>query len=110
MKIFGIIVAGLLLVALTGAVFADRNVPATPEIQGITTSTSIQAQGTVTETDSLAWTTASNDSTQQAIGTGAPLADYRVTVHDRIQLGIFWCIRSAVLCKVDGNRHWQPDR
>ena len=78
MKIIGIIVAGLLLVALTGAVLADRNVPATPEIQGIATSTSIQAQGTVTETDSLAWTTASNDSTQVAQGIGAPLADSQV--------------------------------
>jgi hypothetical protein len=78
MKIIGIIVAGLLLVALTGAVLADRNIPATPEIQGIATSTSIQAQGTVTETDSLAWTTASNDSTQIAQGIGAPLGDSQV--------------------------------
>ena len=81
MKIIGIIVAGLVLVALTGAVLADRNIPATPEIQGIATSTSIQAQGTVTETDSLAWTTAANLSDgvgQASQGIGAPLADSQV--------------------------------
>lgn len=68
----------VMLVALCGAAFADRNIPAVPEIQGISTSTSIQAQGTVTETDSLAWTTASNDSTQLAIAPGAPLKDQQV--------------------------------
>ena len=68
----------VMLLALCGAALADRNIPATPEIQGISTSTSIQAQGTVTETDSLAWTSASNDSTQIAIAPGAPLADQQV--------------------------------
>ena len=71
-------IAMVLLLALSSAAFADRNVPAVPEIQGISTSTSIAAQGTVTETDSLAWTTASNDSTQMAIAPGAPLADSQV--------------------------------
>ncbi|HVP93968.1 MAG TPA: hypothetical protein VMS89_02220 [Methanoregulaceae archaeon] len=78
MKTIGIIVAAMVLVALTGVVLADRNVPAVPEIQGISTSTSIQAQGTVTETEALAWTTASNDSTQLPIGTAPPLANQQV--------------------------------
>ena len=77
-KIVMFSIAMVMLVALCGAAFADRNIPATPEIQGISTSTSIQAQGTVTETDSLAWTSASNDSTQIAIAPGAPLKDQQV--------------------------------
>jgi hypothetical protein len=36
---------------------ADRPVNATPEIQSITTSESLQVQGTITETDSLVWST-----------------------------------------------------
>jgi hypothetical protein len=80
MKTIGIIVAAMVLVALTGVVLADRNIPAVPEIQGISTSTSIQAQGTVTETDSLAWTTAANMSTnaQNSQGIGAPLGSHVV--------------------------------
>ena len=62
-----------ILLAMTGVVMAERNIPAVPEIQGISTSTSMQAQGTVTETDSLAWTTTSNGSTQLAISPGPPL-------------------------------------
>ena len=73
-KIVMFSIAMVMLVALCGAAFADRNIPATPEIQGISTSTSIQAQGTVTETDSLAWTTASNGSNATATqAIGAPL-------------------------------------
>jgi len=73
-----IVLAMAMLVALTGVVAAERNIPATPEIQGISTSTSIQAQGTVTETDSLAWTTASNGSSQTAQSIGPPLASQQV--------------------------------
>ena len=78
MKPFRIIIIAMVFIAMTGVVLADRNVPATPEIQGISTSTSISAQGTVTETDSLAWTSASNGSTQTSQGIGAPLADSQV--------------------------------
>jgi len=36
-------------------VYADRNVPAMPEIQGLATSTGMNVQGTITETDAGAW-------------------------------------------------------
>ena len=82
MKHLKIIIVAMVLIAMTGVVLADRNIPATPEIQGISTSTSIQAQGTVTETDSLAWTTAANMSpgmgNQQPQAIGAPLGTYQV--------------------------------
>ncbi|HVP95134.1 MAG TPA: hypothetical protein VMS89_08200 [Methanoregulaceae archaeon] len=52
----GIIVALVLLIACTGFVLADPGVNATPEVAGITTSTSIDCIGTVTESDSLAMT------------------------------------------------------
>jgi hypothetical protein len=78
MKHIKIIIVAMVLIAMTGVVLADRNIPATPEIQGISTSTSIQAQGTVTETDSLAWTSASNDGTQTTQSIGAPLGDSQV--------------------------------
>jgi hypothetical protein len=81
-KIVMFSIAMVMLVALCGAAFADRNIPAVPEIQGISTSTSIQAQGTVTETDSLAWTTAANMTpgmgNQMAVAIGAPLTDSKV--------------------------------
>lgn len=57
MKKIGIIIALIVLITLTGLVWADRNVPATPEIQGIATGTGMNVQGTATETDSAAWTT-----------------------------------------------------
>jgi hypothetical protein len=83
MKKLGIFIIALaVLVVMTGVVAAERNDPATPEIQGISTATSIQAQGTVTETDSLAWTLAANMTpgmgNQMAVGIGAPLTDSKV--------------------------------
>jgi len=47
----------ILMIAFIGIVYADTGVPAVPEIQGISTGTSSNVQGTVTETDSGAWTT-----------------------------------------------------
>jgi hypothetical protein len=43
-------------IACIGMAFADTGVPAVPEIQGLTTGTSAVVVGTVTETDSGAWT------------------------------------------------------
>ena len=48
------IIAVLLLVACIA--YADTGVPAVPEIQGLATSTGMNVQGTVTETDAGAWT------------------------------------------------------
>jgi len=57
MKTIGVIIIALaMLIALTGVVMADQVVPQTPEAQGITTSTSVIADGLVTESDSVAWT------------------------------------------------------
>ncbi|HVP95256.1 MAG TPA: hypothetical protein VMS89_08820 [Methanoregulaceae archaeon] len=50
----------VLLIAFTGIAYADRNVPAPPEIQGLATSTGMNVQGTITETDSGAWSVNSN--------------------------------------------------
>ncbi len=47
-------IAVLLLIACVA--YADTGVPAVPEIQGLTTSTGMNVQGTVTETDSGVWT------------------------------------------------------
>lgn len=55
--LFGMIIALAMLIAFTGMVMADPGVNATPEVQGITTSTSIDCVGIVTESDSLAMTT-----------------------------------------------------
>jgi hypothetical protein len=56
MKKFGfIVIAVAMLFALTGVAMADPGVNAVPETQGITTSTAVQAVGTVTETDSVVW-------------------------------------------------------
>ena len=51
-----LVLAICLLIALSSIVLADPGVNATPEVQGITTSTSIDCVGTVTESDSLAMT------------------------------------------------------
>ncbi len=55
-----IIVAMAMLVALTGCAMAAKPVNQTPETQGIVTSTAINAQGTVSETESLSWTIVNN--------------------------------------------------
>ena len=44
-----------MVIALTGSVMADGRVSQTPEIQVVSTATFIDAIGTVSETDSLAW-------------------------------------------------------
>ena len=64
---FGIIALILfaLVIGLTCTVYADSGVNATPEVQGITTGTSSSVQGTVTETDSGAWTTTYDPSSEQ---------------------------------------------
>ena len=50
----------VIFIAFSGLANADRNIPAVPELQGIASATGIAAQGTVTEADSLAWTTAAS--------------------------------------------------
>jgi hypothetical protein len=50
----------LLLIALTCIVYADTGVPAQPEVQGLRTGTSANVVGTVTETDSGAWSVNAN--------------------------------------------------
>jgi hypothetical protein len=50
-----VIVAVAMLIALTGCAMADIPVNATPETKGITVTTNINAQGTVTASDSLTW-------------------------------------------------------
>jgi hypothetical protein len=55
-----VIVAMAMMVALTGCAMAAKPVNQTPETQGIVTSTAINAQGTVTEAESLSWTIVNN--------------------------------------------------
>jgi hypothetical protein len=53
--VFAIAVVAIALLALIGAATADIPVNATPETKGITVTTNINAQGTVTASDSLTW-------------------------------------------------------
>jgi len=46
----------VILIVFTGIVYADTGVLAMPEIQGLATSTGMNVQGTVTESDSGVWT------------------------------------------------------
>ena len=50
------LIAVVVLIAFMGMGNADTGVPAVPETQGFTTSTSSNVLGTVTETDSVVWT------------------------------------------------------
>ena len=50
----------VIVVVFTGIAYADRNVPAMPEIQGISSNTGMNVQGTITETDSGAWSVNGN--------------------------------------------------
>lgn len=54
------LLAIVLLVTITGMVYADRNVPAEPQIQGLATSTGMNVQGTITESDTGAWSLNAN--------------------------------------------------
>ncbi len=64
-----LLIAIVLMVVCIGIAIADTGVPAVPEVQGLTTGTSSDVVGTVTETDSGAWTTTS-DPTTMNIATG----------------------------------------
>jgi len=71
MKTISVIVIALaMLIALTGAVMADQVVPAVPENQAITTSTSVIADGLVMETDALAWSLSNQTLNTMPLGTG----------------------------------------
>jgi hypothetical protein len=48
------------LIAFTGFVCADRNVPAEPQVQGLVTGTGMNVQGSIAETDSVAWSVNAN--------------------------------------------------
>jgi len=62
MKTIGVIVIALaMLIALTGMVMADQVVPQVPEVQGISTATSIVCEGTVTDTAALGWSLTGQD-------------------------------------------------
>ena len=55
-SMYFVIALALIVTAATIAT-ADRLDPRTPEIQGLSTATSVNALGTVTETDAMAWQT-----------------------------------------------------
>lgn len=50
----------VILFAFSCITGADRNVPAEPQIQGLSTSTGMNVQGTITETDAGAWSVNAN--------------------------------------------------
>jgi len=66
----------VLLIAFTYIVYADRNIPAPPEIQGLSTSTGVTAQGTVTEMDSAAWSTTNSGETTTTVTVPNDIAIY----------------------------------
>jgi hypothetical protein len=68
--IIGVAVALVVLIALTGCAMADRNVCATPETQAITTSETVVVTGTMTSTEALTWTLASDSKINGVYGTG----------------------------------------
>ncbi|MCX6694204.1 MAG: hypothetical protein NT074_06625 [Methanomicrobiales archaeon] len=68
--IIGVAVALVVLIALTGCAMADRNVCATPETQAITTSETVVVTGTMTSTEALTWTVASDSAINTVYKTG----------------------------------------
>jgi hypothetical protein len=54
------LIAVLLLIVCICIVFADRNIPAEPQIQGLSTGTGMNVQGTILETDSGSWSVDAN--------------------------------------------------
>jgi hypothetical protein len=71
MKKFAFVAIALaMLIAFTGMAMADTGINATPETQGIVTSTAVQAVGTVTETDSIVWQNAYADLTIPPLAAG----------------------------------------
>jgi hypothetical protein len=78
MKTIGfVVIAMAMLIALTGMAMADPGVNQTPETQGITTALTIQAVGTVTETESMVWQlTNANVLAKNSAGLGADQVQY----------------------------------
>jgi hypothetical protein len=80
---FSGILALALLIACTGLVFADPGVNATPEVAGITTSTSIDCVGIVTESDSLAMTS-TNTGAVNSMPLGEGTVQYTAGYNDNL--------------------------
>jgi hypothetical protein len=68
------LLAVILLIAITCTAYADRDVRAEPEIQGLVTGTGMNVQGTITETDAGAWSVNANGI--PVSGDAAILANY----------------------------------
>jgi len=76
MKTTGVIVIALaMLIALTGMVMADQVVPQVPEVQGFSSTTSVSAVGTVTETDAVAWALTNYDALATRTDGDGPMLD-----------------------------------
>ncbi|MEI7435002.1 MAG: hypothetical protein WCJ93_12205, partial [Methanomicrobiales archaeon] len=84
-KIGVIIIACAMLIALTGVVMADRVVPATPETQGIVTTTVINVDGLVMESASGVMTLTDNPYKSTQIS-GAAGLDYWISADAAAQL------------------------
>jgi hypothetical protein len=81
LAVIALILFGL-VIALTGSVMADAKVNATPEIQGITTSTYIDVVGTATDEVSLTWITTNVGDLSAPLDAGQAL--YTATYNDNL--------------------------
>ena len=91
MKTTGIIVIALaMLITLTGVAMADQPIPATPEVQVVSTATSMNVMGDISLVQSLAWTD-SNLSLPVTYVTNPLLADTGIqytTAYDQNLVGL----------------------
>jgi hypothetical protein len=78
---FTILIIAFALCLCTGIALADSAVPQTPETQGFVTSTIMQAVGTATETDSLAWRITNDGVNDFFGGLNPPLFAYDATIY-----------------------------
>jgi hypothetical protein len=78
---FTILIIACALCLSTGIALADSGVPQTPETQGFVTSTIMQAVGTATETDSLAWRITNDGVNDFFGGLNPPLFDYDAAIY-----------------------------
>jgi hypothetical protein len=78
---FTILIIAFTLCLCTGIALADSGVPQTEETQGFVTSTIMQAVGTATETDSLAWRITNDGVNDFFGGLNPPLFFYDTAIY-----------------------------
>ncbi len=109
--IVSLLLFGLIL-GSAGSVYADAGVNATPEVQGLSTATTADVVGLVTESDAGTWTLTNdplvlNTLTNETLGEGFVLSDFPVGLVNLWQAQL-QAAGGSIEGFIDGGGNFQP--